>query len=94
MEVMKLHALRGFESLHGCRGLERLRHVILHHCERFQDRGYPNVLRDPDIPFESRIIALADAFGARTTSRSSRRQTRVDEGSRPAPGGKGGGVAK
>jgi len=70
---MKLHAAYGFEILHGCGGLERLAHIVLHHHERFDGTGYPNGLGGNDIPPESRIIAIADAFDAMTTFRTYRR---------------------
>jgi diguanylate cyclase (GGDEF)-like protein/putative nucleotidyltransferase with HDIG domain len=35
---------------------------ILHHHERYDGNGYPDGLHGEDIPLESRIIAIADAF--------------------------------
>ena len=79
MEVMKLHAVYGFEILQGCKGLEHLARVILHHHERFDGKGYPSSLRGTDIPLESRIIAIADAFDAMTTFRSYRHPVSIEE---------------
>jgi HD-GYP domain-containing protein (c-di-GMP phosphodiesterase class II) len=42
---------------------------VLHHHERVDGAGYPTALRGDDIPLESRIIAVADAFEAMTGSR-------------------------
>ena len=42
---------------------------VLHHHERFDGTGYPAGLRGAEIPLESRIIAVADAFEAMTGER-------------------------
>jgi HD-GYP domain-containing protein (c-di-GMP phosphodiesterase class II) len=39
---------------------------VLHHHERVDGAGYPTRLRGDDIPLQSRIIAVADAFEAMT----------------------------
>ncbi len=38
--------------------------IILHHHERYDGRGYPSGLRGEEIPLESRMIAIAEAFDA------------------------------
>ena len=43
--------------------------IIRHHHERFDGKGYPDNLRHDEIPLESAIIAIADAFDAMTTFR-------------------------
>lgn len=42
---------------------------IRHHQERQDGSGYPDRLRDKEIPLVARIIAVADAFDAMTTDR-------------------------
>jgi len=42
---------------------------ILHHHEHFDGSGYPDRLAGEDIPLESRIILVADAFEAITSDR-------------------------
>ena len=42
---------------------------VLHHHERADGTGYPARLRGDEIPLQSRIIAVADAFEAMTGSR-------------------------
>lgn len=46
---------------------------ILHHHERWDGTGYPEGRAGKDIPMQSRIIALADAYDAMTSSRPYRR---------------------
>lgn len=43
--------------------------AILHHHERWDGKGYPVGLRGENIPIEARILAIADAFDAMTSSR-------------------------
>jgi polar amino acid transport system substrate-binding protein len=59
----------------GCRLVsedERVAHLANHvraHHERIDGRGYPDGLRGTAIPFESRIVAVADTFDALTAGR-------------------------
>src|SRR5439155_153822 len=49
--------------------LEEQAFWILHHHEHFDGTGYPHGLRAEEIPLESRIILVADAFEAMTSDR-------------------------
>jgi diguanylate cyclase (GGDEF)-like protein/putative nucleotidyltransferase with HDIG domain len=46
-----------------------LREWILHHHERVDGKGYPRGLSGDEIPLESRILAVADAYEAMTAGR-------------------------
>ena len=52
---------------------------ILHHHERLDGRGYPDGLCGVDVPLESRIIMVADAFEAMTSDRPYRPRRPVEE---------------
>jgi hypothetical protein len=43
-----------------------------HHHERYDGRGYPDGLAGEDIPYDARILAVADAYDAMTSNRSYR----------------------
>ena len=43
--------------------------MVLHHHERYDGNGYPHGLAGRDIPLESRIIAVADAYSAMISQR-------------------------
>jgi diguanylate cyclase (GGDEF)-like protein/putative nucleotidyltransferase with HDIG domain len=52
---------------------------VRHHHERIDGEGYPDRLAGDDIPFEARIIFVADAFEAMTSDRPYRAGMGVDE---------------
>ena len=60
-------------------GFEEEAEWMLHHHEHLDGSGYPEGLRGPAIPLESRIIQVADAFEAMTADRPYRAALRLDE---------------
>jgi diguanylate cyclase (GGDEF)-like protein len=66
--VMQRHSLLGFEIVEAA-GLEVEARWVRHHHERVDGRGYPDRLAGEEIPLESRIILVADAFEAMTSDR-------------------------
>lgn len=71
-EVMKTHAALGHSILYAAELFDES-HWVLHHHERIDGRGYPDGLAGDEIPFESRVILVADAFEAITSDRPYRR---------------------
>ena len=71
-EVMKTHASLGHDIVLAA-GLEDEARWILHHHERLDGRGYPAGLVADELPLESRIIFVADAFEAMTSDRPYRK---------------------
>ena len=69
-EIVKTHSLRGYELLRKNVHMGEVANIMLHHHERFDGKGYPTGKEGQDIPFLSRIIAVADAFDAMTTERA------------------------
>lgn len=47
--------------------------IVRHHHERWDGKGYPDGISGEDIPFGSRVIAVADSFDAMTSNRPYRR---------------------
>ena len=43
--------------------------IVRHHHERWDGQGYPDRLAGPDIPLAARVVAVADAYDAMTTTR-------------------------
>jgi HD-GYP domain-containing protein (c-di-GMP phosphodiesterase class II) len=50
-------------------GMPEIGKWIRHHHERWDGNGYPDALSGPQIPIESRILAIADALAAMTAER-------------------------
>jgi putative nucleotidyltransferase with HDIG domain len=72
--IMKQHPIMGAEIFHVERHTDypdfgKVVRIILHHHERWDGEGYPYGLKGENIPLESRIIAITDAFDAMTTDR-------------------------
>ena len=78
-EVIKQHPVIG-ESIVSHLGLmSREQRVIRHHHERWDGSGYPDGLRAQEIPFLSRILAVADVYDAMASDRAYRRKIPIDK---------------
>lgn len=71
--VIELHPEYGHEMVRGISFLGEARSAILHHHERLDGSGYPYGLTGTQIPESARVVAVADAFDAMTSTRSYRR---------------------
>jgi diguanylate cyclase (GGDEF)-like protein/putative nucleotidyltransferase with HDIG domain len=63
------HAERGARILSRC-GFGEIAVWVRHHHERMDGKGYPDGLSGEDIPIESRILHVADAYEAMTRGHS------------------------
>jgi len=72
--AVKNHTAEGYRHLMFEKvGDEHFRNIVLCHHEKVNGTGYPNKLAGKDIPFMSRIIAVADMYDAVTSYRSYRK---------------------
>ncbi len=71
-EEIKKHPVSGAKILDHITEFPRLVTGAKWHHERFDGRGYPDGLSGEEIPVESRIIAVADAYDAMSSKRSYR----------------------
>ncbi len=78
MEIMKTHAVIGRKIIDEiiddfCLGnlndIDIVRHIVESHHEMLDGSGYPHGLMDEQIPFEAKIVAVADIFDALTSRR-------------------------
>jgi HD-GYP domain-containing protein (c-di-GMP phosphodiesterase class II) len=53
--------------------------IVRHHHEYYDGKGYPDGLKEYEIPIESRILAVADAFDAMTSDRPYRQRMKKEE---------------
>ena len=70
--VMARHPEYGVELLRGIEFPWDIRPMVRHHHERFDGTGYPDRLAGSEIPFEARLLTIADIYDAVTTTRSYR----------------------
>ncbi|MFH1143284.1 MAG: HD-GYP domain-containing protein [Candidatus Eisenbacteria bacterium] len=73
IQAMRMHPERGCRVLEPIPQLHGALAAIRHHHERFDGRGYPDGLRGESIPLFARIIAVADAYDAMSSTRAYRR---------------------
>ncbi len=82
-EEIKRHPILGYQILSSIKQSPSLSVGAHYHHERYDGSGYPEGLSGEVIPEVARIIAVADAYDAMTSSRSYRdalpRQAMVDE---------------
>lgn len=81
-EVMRSHTEMGYSIVSEIAGLEEVAEILKHHHERWDGNGYALGLKGLEIPFESRVIAVADAFDAITTRRPYREASSYEEARR------------
>jgi diguanylate cyclase (GGDEF)-like protein len=67
-EAIKVHSVEGEKLLAGT-ALTEQAEWVRHHHERYDGAGYPDGLAGEQIPIESRIIHVADAFEAMLSDR-------------------------
>jgi hypothetical protein len=72
-DIMRRHPIWGEHILEHGSGFELARRIARSHHEAFDGRGYPDGLRASAIPFEARIVCVADAFDSMTHHRPYRR---------------------
>jgi HD-GYP domain-containing protein (c-di-GMP phosphodiesterase class II) len=68
-ELIKAHSRAGAELVSRVEGLELIVPWIRHAHENYDGSGYPDGLRGEAIPQASRIMLVADAFDAMTSTR-------------------------
>jgi len=78
-DVFKQHVALGDAIVRDLPNLEAVRAGIRHHHERWDGRGYLEGLEGEEIPLIGRIMAVADAFSAMTTTRPYRKALPVEE---------------
>jgi HD-GYP domain-containing protein (c-di-GMP phosphodiesterase class II) len=68
-EVMKSHPAKGAAIMSGVAHLIDIIPGMKYHHEKWAGGGYPDGLKENDIPMQARIVAIADTFDAMTTNR-------------------------
>ena len=71
--IMRDHSAAGERILEQIPSLRACATVVRAHHERYDGDGYPDRLAGNEIPFEARVVAVADAFHAMISDRPYRR---------------------
>ncbi len=66
---LKRHPEIGYRILSSSTDMAYIAGYVLKHHERLDGNGYPNGISGDNIPLESRIVAVADAYAAMTNER-------------------------
>jgi HD-GYP domain-containing protein (c-di-GMP phosphodiesterase class II) len=80
--IMQQHPELGEKILAPIDRLAEVRSIVRSCHEHYDGRGYPDRLSGDEIPLESRIILICDAFHAMTTDRPYRKRLSVEEACR------------
>lgn len=72
-ELMKKHCDIGYNILSKANTLNDISKIVLHHHERWDGKGYPVGLKEEEIPFASRILAVCDSIDAMKSDRPYRK---------------------
>jgi diguanylate cyclase (GGDEF)-like protein/PAS domain S-box-containing protein/putative nucleotidyltransferase with HDIG domain len=72
-QEIKKHPEIGYRILSTVNELSEMADYVLAHHERWDGNGYPKGLKENEIPVQSRIIAIADAYDAMISERSYRK---------------------
>jgi len=78
-KLIKEHVSVGYNFLKKIPMYEELADIIHFHHERCDGKGYPDGLKGNEIPLLSRIMIVADAFDAMTTSRIYKRRISLED---------------
>ena len=73
-EHIKQHPILGYQILSSIKQSPELSVGAHYHHERYDGKGYPDGLKGEEIPVTARIIAVADAYDAMTSTRSYRKE--------------------
>jgi polar amino acid transport system substrate-binding protein len=72
-DIIKLHPIYTKTILEKISGFSSIANFAYNHHENYNGTGYPRGLKYDEIPFESQIIQVADAYDAMTSERAYRK---------------------
>ncbi|MFZ5969769.1 MAG: HD-GYP domain-containing protein [Bacillota bacterium] len=73
--MLKNHPVTGYSIAKGTKHLKCIALDILHHHERWDGDGYPHQLKGETIPYNSRMLAIADAYDVMFTGKTYKKST-------------------
>jgi diguanylate cyclase (GGDEF)-like protein/putative nucleotidyltransferase with HDIG domain len=79
-EELKQHPANGVEIIKSVESLQEIIPLIINHHERYDGKGYPNNLKEKEIPYLARILTVVDSFDAMTSNRPYNTRKTYEEG--------------
>ncbi|PKM72946.1 MAG: hypothetical protein CVU91_07950 [Firmicutes bacterium HGW-Firmicutes-16] len=77
--IMRTHPEKGWRILVNTFEFSGISDIVLYHHEKWNGSGYPKGLKGEEIPLETRIISVADAYDAMAYNRSYREKIKPTE---------------
>lgn len=71
-EIIKKHVEHGVKILEDIKQLKEVVEIIKYHHERYDGKGYPYGITNEQIPFNAKIISIADTYDGLVSNRSYR----------------------
>ena len=68
-EHIKSHTVIGYNIVSGLKSLREMLPAVRHHHESWDGKGYPDGLAGEEIPLVARIVGVADAYDAMSSTR-------------------------
>ena len=78
-DIVRRHSEIGYNIICSLPELSYLANNVLAHHEKWDGTGYPNGLKERNIPLMARILSVADAFEAMTSDKPYRKAFTIDE---------------
>ncbi len=78
-KMMRAHPVIGDGLCTGMRSLQAVRPIVRSHHERLDGSGYPDGLKNTQVPLLAQIVSIVDIFDALTTERPYRDAMPHDE---------------
>ncbi len=78
MSILRVHPHTSVGLIDSFEYSDDVKKAILHHHEKYDGTGYPDRLKEEEIPFISRVLSVVDAFCSMRTDRPYRKAYTVD----------------
>ena len=77
--MLHMHPVYGAQILKSSGLFEKITPWIYHHQELWNGTGYPDGIKEDEIPIQSRIISVCEAFAAMLTGSPNRSPITIDQ---------------
>ncbi|QTA38254.1 HD-GYP domain-containing protein [Thermosipho ferrireducens] len=79
LKNIRKHPVYGYKLLENIKPLIEEAKILLYHHERWDGKGYPERLREEEIPVESRIISIAESFDVMVIDKPYKKALSINE---------------